>query len=147
MKENNISDKIKRVEEKIEELQESLDFLIENVPKEFEDYTNNLKTKAVCEHYFEKVVEMCIDLAFLIIKLNDFKIPKDDENSFTILTQNSILSKDLADRLKEAKGMRNIIAHEYGEVDDAKVYFSLNEEIERDINGFIDSIERHLKLK
>jgi uncharacterized protein YutE (UPF0331/DUF86 family) len=143
--ENEVFDRIHRIKEKIMEIQEHLDFLVENTPSDFEEYENDLRTKAVCEHYFEKILEGCTDLAFLIIKLKNLRIPKEDGDAFIVLAEKGILLSELAKKLKEAKGMRNIIAHEYGKLDDSKVYHSLSEEIEEDVSEFLESIEGGLK--
>jgi uncharacterized protein YutE (UPF0331/DUF86 family) len=40
---------------------------------------------------------------------------------------------------------RNILAHEYGEVDDEIVFNSIKDELEKDVKGFIKSIKKALK--
>ena len=47
--------------------------------------------------------------------------------------------------LTEAKGMRNILAHEYGTVNDELVFHSITEEIEIDAREFIKVIKKELK--
>lgn len=115
-----------RTKDKIKEIEEYLERLMEIVPKELEDYKKDHKTKAACERYFEKIVEAVIDLCFLIIKEKGLKMPEDDEGSFDILKQEDIISEKLNGKLKDAKGMRNIIAHEYGKVDDELVFEVIN---------------------
>lgn len=135
-----MNEKKNRITDKIKELEEYLDYLAGIIPRSFEEYEKDLKAKAACERYFEKVVEACVDLAFLIIKANNLEIPEDDESSFLILADNDILSRKLSEQLIDFKGMRNILAHQYGKVDDNKVYFTLSEEIERDVRDYINSI-------
>jgi len=84
-------------------------------------------------------------LSFLVIQNKNLKTPKDDKNSFEILEQENIISKELAEKLKEAKGMRNIIAHEYGKIDDELVFEAVTEQLEKDINEFINIIKKGLK--
>jgi len=144
---NEIENKIERIKDKINTIQEYLDYLEGIVPDGFEDYKTDLKTKAACERYVEKIAEACVDLAFLIIKLKKFKLPEDDGESFKILIDNAVLPPLLAEKMKELKGMRNVIAHVYGEVDDIKVYFSLTDEISNDVNSFLNAIKLYLGLK
>lgn len=132
-----ISDKITQIEQYLEELSPM-------IPETFEDYKYNLRSRAVCERYFEKIIEACVDLAFLFIKENKFKMPEDDESSFIILFQNNIISEELSKKLRDAKGMRNIIAHEYGEINDEKVFNSVKNELEKDINEFLEIIRKNL---
>lgn len=91
-------------------------------PGNFEEYREDYKTKAACERYFERIIEGVVDLAFLVIKEQNLKIPEDDKSAFDVLKNESIISEDLCNKLKDAKGMRNILAHEYGSVDDELVF-------------------------
>ncbi|MCH7723429.1 MAG: aminotransferase class I/II-fold pyridoxal phosphate-dependent enzyme [Bacteroidetes bacterium] len=47
---------------------------------------------------------------------------------------------DLEEKLKEAKGMRNIIAHEYGKIDDVLVFEAVTEELIPDVKEFLNSV-------
>ncbi|MDP1695859.1 MAG: DUF86 domain-containing protein [archaeon] len=134
-----------RIEHKIEEIEEYLDFLVSIVPEELEEYKKELKTKAACERYAEKIIEATIDLAFLVINLKKITQLTSEDKIFVILAKNKIISDSLASQLGEAKGMRNFIIHRYGEIDDSKVFHSISEELEKNINDFLDSIKRCLK--
>jgi uncharacterized protein YutE (UPF0331/DUF86 family) len=129
-----------RVEEKKEEIQKYLEELNEITPKDFEEYKVNFEKKAACERYFEKIVGDCVDLAFLIIKEKNFKIPREEGGVFFVLAEEKIINKNLAEKLMEAKGMRNIIAHEYGKIDDEIVFNSICEELTEDITKFLDCL-------
>jgi len=107
-----------RIEDKIDEIDKLLDELIEIMPNDFNEYNSDFKTKAACERYFEKIIEAAIDLAFLVIKDRRLQLPEEDKRVFDILSREKLISEDLAIKLKEAKGMRNIIAHKYGKIDD-----------------------------
>ncbi|MBU2589249.1 MAG: DUF86 domain-containing protein [Nanoarchaeota archaeon] len=130
-----------RIKKKIKELENYLKELIEFMPYNFEDYIHDFKIKAACERYFEKIIEASIDLTFLIIKDRKFKIPEDDREAFDILAKEGVINDELADRLKDAKGMRNIIAHQYGNVDDKVVFISITKELVNDVNKFLNNIK------
>lgn len=130
-----------RINDKIKEIEDYLSELEEIMPKSFHRYKTDLKTKAACERYFEKIIEAVIDLAFLIIRDKGYKIPEEDKEAFDILAQEKIISQELATKFKEAKGMRNIIAHEYGKTDDELIFHSITEELESDVNELIKSFK------
>ncbi|MBW2981996.1 DUF86 domain-containing protein [Candidatus Woesearchaeota archaeon] len=134
-----------RIKDKLEEIEEFLEELKDILPSSFDEYKRNFEKKAACERYFEKIIESIIDLAFLIIKEKGFKIPEEDKEAFDILTNENIISKELAKRLKDAKGMRNIIAHEYGKIDDELVFHSITEELEKDVLDLINSVKNILR--
>ena len=130
-----------RINEKIIEIEKLLEELRSIFPIDFKNYIDDWKIRDICERHFEKIVEAVVDISFLIIGERKFESPKDDQNAFDILFNNKIISKELSLKLKDAKGMRNIIAHEYGKVEDELVFEAITEELEKDVKEFIKSIE------
>jgi len=133
-----------RITDKIKEIESYLQELVEIMPISLEEY-RQIKNKAACERYFEKIIEAVVDLSFLVIKDKGLKIPEDDKRAFDILAGEKIISIQLAEKLKDAKGMRNLISHEYGSVDDETVFSSITEELEKDVIEFIKDIKNILK--
>lgn len=136
-----------RIDEKIEQINVFMEELFDFIPKdlELEDYKKDGKTKAICERYFEKIIEAIEDLAFLIMKYQGLKSPEYENEIFDILHKSKIITDILTKRLKEAKGMRNFIMHQYGKIDDEKVFHAVFEELEKDINEFLDNIKEVIK--
>ncbi len=66
--------------------------------------------------------------------------PESEIEAFDILAKENVIPRDLAERLQDAKRMRNIIAHEYGEIDDKTVFYALEEELEQDSKAFIKAV-------
>ena len=133
-----------RIKDKINEINEFLHQLKQIAPDSFEEYKSSLEKKAACERYVEKIVEAATDLAFLVIKYKKLKIPEDDVDAFNILLENKIIDDIMASKLKNAKGMRNIIAHEYGKIDNEIVFEAITEELNKDISRFIENIKRFI---
>ncbi len=131
-----------RIIDKIKEIEKFLDELDKIMPKKLENYKNDNFVKAACERYFEKIVESVNDLAFIIISLKKLEMPQDDVDAFRILAENKIITENLCKKLKQAKGMRNVIAHQYGSVDDEIVFNSLAEELEDDVNKFLNAVKK-----
>lgn len=130
-----------RILDKIEEIERYISELEEIKPETLKDYTGNMEKKAACERYAEKIGQALVDLAFLFIKQNNFESPEDDSESFDILFNHNLISSNLRDNLQQAKGMRNILAHEYGEIDDEIVFHAISEELIRDGKEFIKVIK------
>ncbi|MDI6737923.1 MAG: DUF86 domain-containing protein [Nanoarchaeota archaeon] len=131
-----------RIKEKIAEIEGYLDELEEFMPDDIDEYLHDAKTKAACERYFEKITEAMVDLAFLIITDKGLKQPEDDKGAFGALAKEKIISKELAERLKNAKGMRNIIAHQYGIVDNEIVFHSITGELVEDAEDYLKSVSK-----
>ncbi|NOZ81038.1 MAG: DUF86 domain-containing protein [DPANN group archaeon] len=131
-----------RIKEKLQQIREFLAQFRGIRPKSLEEYSTNIEKKAACERFVEKIVEGTVDVAFLVIKRKRFEIPEDDIDAFTILLDNHIIDRTLAQRLKQAKGMRNIIVHEYGKIDDSIIFRSITDELEKDVRSFLKRIEQ-----
>jgi uncharacterized protein YutE (UPF0331/DUF86 family) len=130
-----------RTHAKIKEIERYLSELSEFMPTDVNGY-KELKTKAACERYFEKITGSVVDLSFLVLKERRLTIPEEDKAVFDKLADLGIITADLAVRLKEARGMRNIIAHEYGRVDDELVFHSITTELARDVLELLASIKK-----
>ncbi len=126
-----------KIKDKIREIEKYLDEFGSIVPSHFEEYQHSFEKKAACERYFEKIVEAVVDLAFMVIKEKGLKIPEEEKETFDRLAEEEVISKGLATRLKDAKGMRNLLSHQYGNVDDEIVFKSITEELDKDVRHFI----------
>lgn len=131
-----------RISDKISEISKYIEELSEIVPTDYDSYIGNSRDQAACERFFEKIVEACVDLAFIIIKYKKLDVPKGDKEAFKILEKNKIIPSDLTRKLSEAKGMRNILAHEYGKVNDQLVYEAVHDELTSDVEEFLNQIEK-----
>jgi len=134
-----------RINDKIDEINEYLRELDEIVPASLDEYKSSNLTRAACERYAEKIIEAVTDLAFLAIKTKKFEIPEYDTDAFNILLENKIIDSSLAEKLKDAKRMKNIISHLYGKVDDEIVFEAITENLKKDVKEFIDSVRKHIK--
>ena len=136
-----------RIIEKISEIEKFIIQLYDFVPEDInlENYQNDLKTKAICERYSEKIIEATEDLAFLVVNYKELKYPEYEKEIFDILRENNIISEILAKKLKDAKGIRNIIAHQYGKIDDELIFESVTEQLEKDISEFLNEIEKAIR--
>ena len=119
----------KRVKDKVDDIKEYLKDLEDIRPKTFKKYENDKEKKAACERYVERIMEAVTDLAKLIIKVRELTLPTEDSESFNVLAKDGSIDKGLAERLKKAKGMRNVIAHLYGEVYDEIVINSISDRL------------------
>lgn len=128
---------MKRTTDKINEINKFLDELKTIAPSSFNEYKSDIEKKAACERYVEKIVEAITDLAFLVIKNKKLRLPEDDIDAFNVLLENKVIDSSLAAKLRNAKGMRNIIAHAYGNVDNKIVFESITAQLVRDSKEFI----------
>ena len=134
-----------RIKDKIKQIETFLQELSEIKPTSFEEYLSNFEKRAACERYAEKIPEATVDLAILFIRYKQLSLPKDDKSTFDILSKNKIIAEELSKNLQDSKGMRNVIAHEYGKIDDEIVFDAIENELEKDVVEFIKIIKEQIK--
>lgn len=130
----------KRIIDKIEECRKYLGEFERIIPNNFEDYTK-IEKKAACERYIEKIVEVCCDLGYLILKNNQVDLTDFDGRVFDKLYEIDLFSTELLEKMIKIKGMRNLIIHQYGNIDNKVIFGNLNNLI-TDINKFLRTIEK-----
>ena len=86
--------------------------------------------------------ELTIDMANYIIKRDKLGIPTSSAESFELLARGNKISHELAERLKQMIGFRNIAVHEYQEINFNRVI----EIIEHDLNDLIAFIDQVMML-
>ena len=64
-------------------------------------------------------------------------MPEDDRRSFSILADYSIIGRELSQSLEAAKGMRNIIIHQYEAINDEIVYNALKDRLPKDVEELL----------
>jgi uncharacterized protein YutE (UPF0331/DUF86 family) len=133
-----------RILSKIDELNIYLDELTSIIPSEIEIYNNLIKDKRACERLLQLCIESVVDVCNIIISNLKLGIPSEEEEVFRKLSQKKIISKELEKILIGMKGLRNILVHKYGEVDDEIVYEILTDKL-TDFEKFKEEILRFLK--
>ncbi|MFQ5917874.1 MAG: DUF86 domain-containing protein [Candidatus Binatia bacterium] len=110
-----------RVLARIDELDGYLKELHQTVPASFQEYQNIEKRRA-CERLLQISVECVIDICHLFVSGLRLGLPAEEDDLFEKLEQGGVLSSQMKATLKEMKGCRNILMHEYSRVDDRIVY-------------------------
>jgi len=67
-------------------------------------------------------IQAAIDLAARWLADEGWDVPQRYGDLFTALADHQVLSKELARRLAEAVGFRNLVAHQYGVIDWARLH-------------------------
>jgi len=103
----------------------------------------DINIRGALERYLYLAVQAAIDLAEATISHKNWRKPASMGETFEILKENKIISAALADGLIKMVGFRNIITHDYGEIDYDIVYDILQNKLE-DIKKFLRAIKRFL---
>lgn len=92
----------------------------------FEDYMGSFEKKLQVERLLERIIGRVIDLNFHLLKEEFQTIPPDYYQSFILLGRKGALEKEFAENIAGSSGLRNFLAHEYDEIDDAQVYAAIS---------------------
>jgi uncharacterized protein YutE (UPF0331/DUF86 family) len=73
------------------------------------------------KYTFVTAIEAGVDVAQHVCASEGWDPPRDNGDAIRLLGVHGVLSADLADRLRRAVGFRNVLVHDYVEVDDGIV--------------------------
>ena len=95
---------------------ETIKRCINRINEEYDSNPNNLliygKQDSIILN-IQRLCEACIDIAVHFIRVNKFGVPQSSKDSFEILENRGIITKELSNSLKGMTGFRNIAVHDY----------------------------------
>jgi uncharacterized protein YutE (UPF0331/DUF86 family) len=115
--------------------------------KNLEEYKSDFYLKSSAERLIQLIVECATDINNHVVVEMGNRPPEDYSISFIKASEVGLISRELAERLKGSGGMRNILVHEYMEIDDEKVYkvipFAIKDykEYIKQVEAFIEKLE------
>lgn len=118
-----------RILAKLDALDGYLRELEQVIPSTFEDY-QRIETKRACERLLQISIESAIDICSLFVSGLRLGLPAEEAELFEKLRQAGMISADMAATLGRMKGLRNILVHEYGRINDHIVYQVLREDLD-----------------
>ena len=128
--------------EKISEYLKVLKFLKNKCS--LKDFKNDPVLKGALERYFQLSAEASIDIGEIIISEKKLKTPLSHREVFDILGSEKIISITLAESFSEIAGFRNILVHDYVEIDLERMYEYLQNNL-NDFDKFIKATAKFLK--
>jgi len=108
-----------------------------------EKVEEDVNIRGALERYLYLAVQAAIDLAEAVISHKNWRKPASMGETFEILREHKIISAAQANELIKMVGFRNIITHDYGEIDYDIVYDILQNKSD-DIKKFLRIIKRFL---
>jgi uncharacterized protein YutE (UPF0331/DUF86 family) len=84
-------------------------------------------TRAAVERMVQAIVDLALDINSHIVSSLLDRSPSNGRESFDLLVTAHVLDAPLADRLKPAVGLRNVLVHLYADIDVTVLADSMNE--------------------
>ena len=132
-----------RILGKVDQLEGYLRDLRTIVPQDFAAYQKVEKRRA-CERLLQLSIEAVIDVCHLLVTGLRLGIPAEEDDLFEKLEAAGVISPQTRETLREMKGFRNILVHEYARIDDRMVYEVARSRL-GDFETFKEEILRYLK--
>lgn len=98
-------------------LREALTHLAEPRCSDVDALLADATLRAAVERWLQVSIEACVDLAGAIAAHEGWTPPGTARDTFLVLGRHGRLPPDLARRLASAAGLRNVLVHDYAEVD------------------------------
>ena len=134
------------VESKISSIQKYIKLLERYKKYSQGEIETNPDLKGALERYLYLAAQAAIDLAEAVIAFKDFRRPTTYTDVFYILEEEKFILKELSGRLINMAKFRNIIAHDYEDIDFSIVYDAAQNRL-ADIEEFIEVAKERLNLR
>jgi uncharacterized protein YutE (UPF0331/DUF86 family) len=93
----------------------------------------------IAERNLQTAIQCVLDIANHLLADRKIGMPDDHKKIFTMLAVQNILPADLCDRLSQMAGLRNVLVHEYLDVNHHLVYQAMTREL-ADFEEFIKAV-------
>ncbi len=104
-----------------------------------EEFTADYRNYDAAKYNLQASIEALIDISNHIISRENLGVPESNADSFRILAENGIISKNKLDVFTAMARFRNKVVHLYDEIDNAEIYRIIVEQLD-DFDYFIKQI-------
>ena len=117
----------------------------EKVGIDLKDFLRDADCQDIVLFNIQMAAQNCIDMAAHIISDEGYGVPGSNNEMFYMLEKHGLLDRDLTEKLVKAVGFRNLIVHEYGQLDMTQVYRTAQKDI-TDLEDYIKAIITKLEI-
>jgi uncharacterized protein YutE (UPF0331/DUF86 family) len=104
-----------------------------------DEYLDDDNIQAIVERKLQLAIQACMDIGSYLIGQLGLTAPDEPENVFAVLGREGIIDRELAQHMVGMVRFRNILVHDYLEIDPDIVYHNLTTELE-DFDRFSQEI-------
>ncbi len=129
------------IAEKVDAVERSLKRISERRGENLTAFIGEIDRQDSVLFHLMQAIQGCIDLAAHVVSEEELGLASSTRDFFYILFDNKIIDGELREKMISAVGFRNLVAHEYGNLDLEKVYAIATSGI-KDIEGFLGVMVR-----
>lgn len=126
------------IKSRLQEIDRNLEILERLKETDKKKFINNPEIFKLAERCLEVNIQAIIDICHHIIADDNLTRPRDNKHALKIIAAQKIIPLTFAKRIEPMVGLRNILVHEYIEIDPEQVYQHL-----QNINGF-RTFQKHI---
>lgn len=104
-----------------------------------ESFLGNADKIGNAKYHLVIAIECCIAVANHVIASENYRFPRDNADSFTVLVEGNILPGESNEPLRAMARFRNRLVHLYWDVDDGRIHDYLQDGL-TDIESFANAI-------
>jgi len=109
-------------------------------------FVSDYRLYGLAERYLHLSIECLLDICNMLVSGLGLRKPERYQDAVDILAEAKVLSRALARRLVGVAGFRNILVHEYLDIDRSLVYQYLQEGL-GDLEAFAQEVIRFLRTR
>jgi len=130
---------------KLESLRRCLDRIRSKKPDTLNQLLEDIDMQDILALNLERSIQLCVDIANHILSSLDDAPAMSMAESFERLSENEIISVELAGNLRRAVGFRNLSVHAYDKIDWSLVWTNFESDL-NDLINFVEIIETKYKF-
>ena len=110
-----------------------------------EAFLADLDLQDIVSFNLQIAIQNCIDIAAHAISELDLGVPGSVNEMLYLLEESGYLSHDLTEKMVKAVGFRNLLVHEYGDIDLEQVFHICHQDI-NDLEDFLRELFEKLDI-
>lgn len=131
---------------KLEYLRGTLEEIVPYRKLTLKEYLHDRLSQLIVERLLQLAIESVMDCSRLLVFIMGWRRVREESDALLILVRHKLITQKHAERLLKAKGFRNILVHEYVELDQKQVYRNLQKGF-TDLQNFAKALAKWLEKK
>jgi len=132
--------------QKVSAIREAIEKLTPFTGLDLQDYLSDEKGVAASKYYFLVATEAAIDICNHLVARLAKRVPNSYAECFEVLAEKRVISGPLAEKLARMAKSRNLLVHQYGDIDNQKVHKIIRTDL-TDLDHYLNEIAAFLKTK
>jgi len=116
--------------ERLKKLAEYVEFLNQKKTLSLEEFLKDRGTQLAVERALQLAIQVVVDIATHILATTSNKMPQDYADAVINLAEVGVIPVSFARKIEGMPRFRNVLVHEYVDIDSKRVYQNMQEELD-----------------